>query len=557
MLIVLIGAFSFQSGVAHAFVSGEVTACNAAPNAQCMTLTYQDSTGATHDLTDSNGVPLASEHIMSGDVLTVHGTHWDPSSPFQVWLSVPFSTPSQEPDHNECYIRVDASAFPNADGSFTRSIAMPPIDDSLYPNGALFTIETGSRGIGCIASDRPANQAILDQENNAFETQFTAYPKPPAAACSIQQNNPCLTVSPTVVYPGEPVTVTGEGWKGASASLYVDPTATADCTTAVATATVTGGVFSATFIAPPLPTLPPSSANSGSLPVQFHVLAVAPSPSGGVCGSAGETQTAFLYVSQPTVSVTNAVHGGDTVTITGNHWAQSGGANSTATQPVHLAVLVGSNSSFNCSKAKVYTTTSNVTDPNTGSFTVSYTAGTVSANTVEQVRVIALPAGASAATYCANADPSAAACQTAQTGSGTCPLLAETTTFTIEPVAVAQINWLYILLPLALLLLLLPLAFFLGRRAEEEIIVTDEDVTAERDVIDATGSQRVAESTYARTIVETRERVRLRDGKILDQERAEYDVYRDAQGREVKRLRTPQARANQAPSTGSAGATSA
>ncbi len=551
VIIVLIGALSLQTGVAHAAVSGEVATCKDAQT-QCMTLSYQDASGVSHQLTDSNGIPVTGEHITSGDVLTVHGSHWDPSAPFQIWLSVPFSDPSQEPNHNECYIRVDASAFPNADGTFTRSIAMPVLDYNLYPNGAYFTVETGSRGIGCIASDRSADQAILDAENSAFETMFKAYAIPPAAPCTIQQNNPCLTVSPGVVYPGEPVTVTGEGWKGASVSLYLDPNAIPDCTINAASATVTGGVFSTTFIAPPLPSLPPVSADSGSLPVQFHLLAIAPSPASGACATNGQSKSAFLYVSQPTISVTNVVHGGDTVTITGDHWAASGGANSAKAQPVNLAVLVGPNSSFDCTKAAVHTTTSNVTDPNNGTFSVSYQANSVSANTTEQVRVIALPAGATAATLCANADPSAAACQQAQTSAGLCPLLAETTTFTIEPPPVTQIDWVYILIPLGLLLLLLPLAFLLGKRDEDEIIITEQDVTVDRQAMDVANSKSVIQENFARTIVVIRQRVRLRDGKILDEERTEYDVFRDAQGNEVRRLRTPHERANQTPAPAAA-----
>ena len=95
------------------------------------------------------------------------------------------------------------------------------------------------------------------------------------------------------------------------------------------------------------------------------------------------------------------------------------------------------------------------------------------------------------------------------------------------------------MLSLLLFLPLLPLFFWLGRREEDEIIVTEQDITVAREVLDATGSQRVGEATFARTIKVTRERVRLSDGKVLSEEIEEYDVYRDTQGREVRRLRSP------------------
>ncbi len=545
VLFALFSTVTIVSGSVQAATQSEINSCSGGQ--PCATLSYQDSTGTSHPLTDSNGVALdpSAEHITSGDTLVVNGKgwNWNGSQPFQVWLSAPFANLSQEPSNDECYIRIDASATPNGNGTFTRSIALPYLDPAVYPNGAYFTLEVGSPGIGCFFSDQVDNptKVNLDSEQKAYEVSFKAYPKPPAPPCTVGQNSPCLTIEPGVVYPGKPVTVTGQGWNGSTVALFISGASTTgtplDCTVSAGTAPVSGGNFSTTISAPPLPTLPPANANGNALPTQYQIVAIAPPPANSNTCSGTQLKSEALYVSPPTIDVTTDVHSGDTVTITGTHWAMSGGAGSASPATVNVALLIGPNSNFSCSSAKVYTATSSVTDPNDGSFTVKFTAPDVNSQTTEQIRAIALPSGASAASLCDTAAPEATACQQSQTSaSGTCPLMAVTTTYNI--LTPAPFNLIY-LLPAALLLLLLPLFFWLGRRDEDEVIITEQDITVERAIASATAPSQYADATFARTIRITRSVVNMRTGKVKDQEIEEYDVFRDAQGREIRRLRQP------------------
>jgi hypothetical protein len=546
VLFALFSTITITTGAVQAATRSEINSCSGGQ--PCATLSYKDSTGATHQLTDSNGVAVdpTAEHITSGDTLIVNGKgwNWNGSQPFQVWLSAPFANLSQEPSNNECYIRIDASATPNSNGTFTRSIALPDLDPSTYPNGAYFTLEVGSPGIGCFFSDQIDNPAKVnsDSEQKAYEVSFKAYPKPAAPPCTVGQNSPCLTIAPGVVYPGKPVTVTGQGWNGSTVALFVSGSATGspvDCTVSAGTATVSGGNFTTTISAPPLPTLPPANVNGNALPTQFQVVAIAPPPASGSPCSGAQLKTAALYVSPPTLDVPTDVHSGDSVTITGTHWAASGGTGSTTPATVNVALLVGPDSNFSCSSAHVYTTQSSVADPNDGSFTVKFNAPDVNNQTTEQIRAIALPSGASAASLCDSAAPNATTCQQSQSSAtGTCPLMAVTTTYNVLPAVTPGFSWVY-LIPAALLLLLLPLFFWLGRRDEDEVIITEQDITVERAVASATTPSQYADATFARTIRITRSVVNVRTGKVKDQEIEEYDVFRDAQGREIRRLRQP------------------
>ena len=520
----------------------EVSNCDD-PKSECFSLSYTDASGAVHQLLDSSGRPLdpaTTGQVTGGTVLTVQGKNWRTDEPYQVWASEPFGTLSQEPNSNECYIRVDASNRPNGDGTFTSSFTVPEIPASRYPTGAYMTIETGGPGIGCLKSDQESEEVAEDVENQAFEVSFKVFPTPAAAPCTVAQNNPCLTVSPGVVYPGKSVTVTGQGWAGSSVGLYLYSGTTASCTIAVGTANTTAGNFTQTIAAPPLPTLPVSTGTS-SLPAQYQVLAVSPAPATGDCVTpSAQSKSAPLYVSQPTLSATTGVHFGDSVKITGQYWAANGGATSHLTQSVDIAVYVSDNTSFDCSKATVYHTTSDVNDPQNGTFSVSYPAERVSGDTLKQVRAVAVPHGASLATGCAAAAPSAATttCTTSQTDASQCPLMAVSTTFKILPM-VNNFSWLYVLIPLALLGLLLPLFFLLGRRDETEVIETVEDVERERDIVDYSTPSQFVDATFTRRIRVTRTLINLRNGKVKDQEIHEYDVFRDAQGREVRSLRQP------------------
>lgn len=74
---------------------------------------------------------------------------------------------------------------------------------------------------------------------------------------------------------------------------------------------------------------------------------------------------------------------------------------------------------------------------------------------------------------------------------------------------------------------------------ETELVVTEQDITRERQAIDTHNSPILNRAIYARTIVVIREIIRLKDGRILDEERSEYDVYRTPEGREIRRLRGP------------------
>jgi hypothetical protein len=338
----------------------------------------------------------------------------------------------------------------------------------------------------------------------------------------------CFSVSPQVDYPGQPFTVTANNLPNLAFNVLISDGSGNNCTTLGPLHGNTG-----TFAAPPFSNMPLVNQQSGIYAYQIYL------STGSTCSTAIKPQN--LYVSPPAFSIPTQVTGGDTAAITGTGWL-GGSVGASTPQPLQVFAFVGSQSGFDCSKATVLTQATPASD---GSFSYNYKAPSVSNKTNDYVYIGAFPQGTAASTACTAATNTA--CQTSASGQG-CPLIAAAGPLQIVPAAGPQIPLQYILPLLALLLLLLPLFFWLGRREEDEIIVTEEDVTVAREVVDATNSQRVADATFARTIRVTKERVRLRDGKVLDKEVEEYDVYRDVQGREVRRLRVPNTGTTPAPS---------
>lgn len=551
-MLVVAAAISAYFGGAPALAK-EVTDCTNS-HSNCFSLAYTDAKGQSHALTDSQGHPIAvdqSGKAQSGQTVTVQGWNWKLNQRFEVWLSEPFTDLNQEPNVNECYIRVTSerspaptslSNHPNAPGTFSVNFTIPEIPHSpQFANGAKFVVEVGSPGIGCIGGNG-SHEDASDIEDQAQEIIFTAFPTP---VCVPALHSPCLDAAPGVVYPGGAVTVSGQGWnaKAGSVGIYLGVgNANPTCTNLEKTVTLDPsdptGTFSTTITAPPLPTLPVSTADGGQLPAPFQVYAVSPAPPQGACTTTNsDVKTAPLYVSQPTLSVSSSVHSNDTVTIKGTHWL-TGDPTSNQVSPVAISVFVGNDKGFACSSAKAYTTTSQLGEtPNDGTFTVSFPAEHVDSDLTKQVRVVAMPVGTTLAAACDSATNSA--CAQSQLSTNQCPLMVVVTALTIIPIAVPALNWLYILIPLLLLLLLLPLFFWLGRHDEKEVIYTEQDVTLEREVSNTTAPSKYADALYARSIRITREVINLRTGKVLDMEVEEYDVFRDAQGKEVRRLRPP------------------
>ncbi len=476
---------------------------------------------------DNSLQPTAT--VNSGDPVALAGTHWKANQPYQVWLSVPFSvdhtwplnTDSQSEGvvSNECHI-FESNGFIDASGNFAITFAAPDVSQP-----TLFNVEVGSPIPGCdLVPNAP-------RESQGFDLKLIVNPAP---RCTAQVGVPCVVLSPDVVYPGQPVSVTGSNFDSTTATS-VDIYLTSDAVNApcqvLAQNTALNAPpsatdltnFSTTITAPPVPTLGTAPPTNGVY--TFYVVAVAPH---GACGGTGAVQTgiAKLYVSPPSISVTSQAHSGDTITISGQHWLAGSPATGGATpapQTLSVGIFVGNG----CSSPKTTLTTNA-----DGSFSYSYVAENVSSATNEPVLVV------SPASACAKAsDPT---CQQSQAGASSgCPVMAATDTLKILPFSAPTINWQTILLPLAALLLLLPLAFLLGRRDENEVILTEQDVTVEREVLNATAPTTAADAQFARTIRITRQIVNVRTGKIKDEQIEEYDVFRDAQGREVRRLRPP------------------
>jgi hypothetical protein len=361
-------------------------------------------------------------------------------------------------------------------------------------------------------------------ESQATDTLLVVQPFVPTCT-AVGNGTACLNVSPQVLFPGQPFTVSAQNLgKSAPLTVNVGVPESSVCV-AVGQLNQTAN-FAGTFTAPPYANLPLVAPQNGV----YHYKVYA-SGAGGCTGSVSQD----LYVSPPSLTIPTQLTSGDKATIKGASW-QGGAPNSSTPQALQIVAYVGSQSSFNCAKV----TTINGGTPADGSFALNYTAPDVNNDVNDTVRVGAFPAGASLASACQAFDD--AACQTVTgNASATCPLITATQPLRIVPKPAPSVPWQVILLSLLLFLPLLPLFFFLGKRDEDEIIVTEQDITVAREVLDTTGSQRVdkATTTFARTIKVTRERVRLRDGKVLSEEIEEYDVYRDAQGREVRRLRGP------------------
>ena len=479
---------------------------------------------------------LANAH--SGDLITLYGVgNWKPNRFLQIWESDAF--PKRNPDHK----------FP-----LTNQIIGPDTDihrecRTLIKGNQANPVETyatpQSNGSDQLAFDAVTFQAPAVTETSIFNIRVSI-PNPPCTALPgsaseeqgtdalmivqplptptcVQQAGVCLTVAPQVVYPGQGFTVTGKNLPAGQTQLSIGIPQSSVCV-ALGALDASG---SANLSAPPFTGLALTNQTNGIYHFQIYA--------GTATAACTSSAPQDLYVAPPSLSAPSQIIAGDSVNITGTSWI-GGTPNSASATPLQIVAFVGSQNSFNCSTAKVLTLAGG-TSPD-GTFSFTYKAPDVSNTTNNIVRVAAISAGAATNTACqAFAD---ATCQSATAGTN-CPLIAATAPIQIITRPAAAINWIFILVPLGLLLLLLPLFFWLGRRDEEELIVTDKDVSRERVVLDATNSQRVQSDAFARTVQETRERVRLRDGKVLDEEVFEYDVFRGADGKEIRRLRDPHA----------------
>ncbi len=488
-----------------------------------------------------NGGPRTGFGVAhGGDIVTIYGTGtWLANQNVQIYLGDGFprsdvrhkwpnTTDVIGPDidtHRQCRTVVKGNqanpvktfAAPQTDAG--DKLAFPP-QNLIVPDVAaptFFNLLVAIPNASCnVAPGAPA-------ELQATDTLLLVQPLVPTCQ-QVANGAACLSVSPEVLYPGQPFTVSAQNLgKSAPLTVNIGVPNTSACV-AAGTLNQTAN-FASSFTAPPYPNLPLVGAQNGVY--HFKVYA---STAGGCTGNISQD----LYVSPPSLTIPTQLTSGDKTTITGASWL-GGTPNSSTPQALQIVAYIGSaQGTFNCGKV----TTLNGGTPSDGSFSLNYTAPDVSNDVNNTVRVGAFPASASLSSACQSFDD--AACQAVGGNpSGTCPLITATQALRIVPKAGPTVPWELLLLSLLLFLPLLPLFFWLGRREEDEIIVTEQDVTVAREVLDATGSQRVGEATYARTIKVTRERVRLRDGKILSEEVEEYDVYRDTQGREVRRLRAP------------------
>lgn len=499
------------------------------------------SNGHCVKLGTPTGTPQIFAEVHSGDPFTIFGLGgWKASSPVQIWLSDAF--PSYDtrhkwpltnavigPDtdiHRECRISIKGNqanplqtySSPVTDPKTNLQLAFPEVP-FVAPNVTTQTFYNIR-----VSIPNPTCTALPGATTETQATDALLIVDPAVATCVDKPNaEPCFTVSPQVNYPGQPFTVTGHNLHNVNYNVLISDSQGNNCTSL---GTVTGNNVPVSFTSPPFNNLPLTNQQSGIYAFKLYL-----STSQTGCNS-NQVQSQNLFVSPPNYTIPTQVTSGDTVTITGESW-QGGSVGSSTAQALQIVAFVGPQNGFDCAKATKYT----LQNPsNDGSFTFSFKAPDVSSKTTDLVRVAAYPQGADIASACQSFDDTS--CQTASPAS-TCPLIAVAGPVTVVPAAGPQIPWQYILLSLLLFLPLLPLFFFLGRRQEDEIIEIDEDITVEREVLDASNSARLAGASYARTIRVTKERVRIRDGKVLDKEVHEYDVYRNANGTEQRRLRPP------------------
>lgn len=483
-----------------------------------------------------NGGPRAGYAVAtSGDLITLFGVGgWKTNRNVQIWLSDAF--PKRNADHK----------FP-----LTNQVIGPDTDihrecrsviKGNQANPLVSYATPQSNGGDQVAFDPVTFQAPNVTETSIFNVRVSI-PNPPCTALSSSapeeqatdallivnpivptcnaQSGACLSVLPQVVYPGQAFQVSGNSLPKGQNQLNIGIAGSSICVPLGSLS----GTSAANLSAPPFSNLPLATQSNGI----YHFVIYASADA--TCASKAK---ANLYVAPPSLSAPTQLISGDSANITGTSWI-GGAANSATTTPLQIVAFVGAQTNFNCARAKMLTLPSGTSSD--GTFSFNYTAPDVNSATNDVVRVAAIPAGASTSGVCQAFDDST--CQSASPGAS-CPLIAATAPIQIIARAPQQIPWLFILIPLGLLLLLLPLFFALGRREEEELIVTEEDIV--REVVDASASKRVGDSTnatYARSIRITRERVRIRDGKVLDEEVEEFDVYRDTQGREIRRQRTP------------------
>jgi hypothetical protein len=526
---------AIQNALPNNFNTGS-NALVTSPNGHCVKIGTPPSTSST-----TPTAPQSFAEVHSGDPFTIYGVGgWKPSSQVQIWLSDAFPAYDTRhkwpltntvigPDtdiHRECRTNIKGNqanplqtyAAPITDKASGLQVAFEPIP-FVAPDVTIQTIYNIRVSI--------PNPPCTSLANAGSETQATdalLIVDPPLATCVDKPNAaPCFTVVPQVNYPGQPFTVTGHNLHNVHYNVLISDSQGNNCTPL---GTLTGNNVPASFTSPPFSNLPLTNQQSG---IYNFTLYLNTSQTG--CNT-NQVQSQNLFISPPNFTIPTQVTSGDKVTITGESW-QGGSIGSSSAQALQIVAFVGSQSGFDCARATKITLQNPSSD---GSFSFTFTAPNVSSTITDLVRVAAYAPGADTSTACQSFDN--AACQSAAPPSG-CPLIAASGPVTVVPAAGPQIPWQYILLSLLLFLPLLPLFFFLGRRQEDEIIETDEDITVEREVLDAASSARLAGATYARTIRITRERVRLRDGKVLDKEVHEYDVYRDAAGVEQRRLRPP------------------
>ncbi len=503
------------------------------------------------------GGPLTGyAEATSGDPITIYGQGgWKTGVPLQVWASdgLPANTAQRT---WPLYLTQNILIGPDKD--INRECRTILKGNAANPIEAVATSATNPNAFGPIVFIAPdvtqvtlfnirasiPNPNCTDIANASSEVQgadglVVVSPRSATASCSLIAGAPCISVNPEVVYAGQSFQVTGKNWSttvstagtAPQVALYLTPDVTGlRCAVPRGTVAVnqpdTNLVnFTQSVVGPPSPALAASAFKNGVY--VYHVYATEDSS----CGAATtEQQSATIYVVPPVLNVPTELISQQQSIITGASWL--GGSFTNQPEPLQVGLYIDKASSFNCATAKALTTTANAD----GSFSLPYTALKVDNAVDLTVKAIAYPQGTLPSDACQQVDALVSGTAAATGTSG--PVYAVTMPLRIVPIAQVAPPWLVLLTGLLTLLSLLLLLLLLGgNHDEKEVVVTEQDVTVERELVNTSAPTQFAEATFARTIRVTRTVINTRTKKVLDQEVDEYDVFRDAQGREVRRLR--------------------
>lgn len=492
--------------------------------------------------------------VTSGDPVSIEGLGgWTTGTPLQIWASDPLpvtSTVRQWP----LYLTQGTAIGPDFDiNRECRSIikgnkANPVEATSGTPAFGPFVYTAPDVPVTSIVNIRASipnpdctNIANAQTEAQGADTLLVVMPRPSVAQQCGLQAGPCLLADP-VVGAGQTFEVKGYNYQVAANAISnqvyfylttdVKGRACNQSRGSTSVHTVTPQIafdtpnFTFQIAAPPAPSL--AGTTQDGLYV-FQVVATT-DPN---CMDSTQLKAATIYVVPPVLTVPTELVSQQKSSFAGNSWLAGTVGNTNL--PMQIGLFVGKQVSdlktFDCAAAKSYTATS---DTN-GHFQTDYTAAQVDTGLDLTVLAVGYAGGSLAPNACQQAF--SAACQ-APNSDTTCPAIVLSAPLRIVPKAVPVPPWLVLLLGLMTLLALLFFLLWLGRdRDQKEVVITEQDITVVNRDVNAMASQQYADASFSRRIRLTRSVINVRTGKVIDQEVEEYDVFKDAQGREVRRLR--------------------